>query len=122
MPRTAAAALAALALALQATPAVAAFVEREHDCCCTRGTDEHRRVHRCGCTDCARRSQQERGCPSIGGCAPDPAPALPLDPQTMLLPTAAPQPPAPRPLLPRDAGPAPPRGPASEVPTPPPLG
>ena len=122
MPRSVAAAVAALALALQATPAVAAFVEREHDCCCTRGTDEHRRVHRCGCTDCVRRSQQAQGCPSIGGCPPDTAPVLPLDPQTILLGPASGAPPAPRPLAPLDAGPAPPRGLAREVPTPPPLG
>ena len=122
MPRSLAAALAALALAVQATPAVAAFVEREHDCCCTRGTDQHRREHRCGCTDCARRSQQAQGCPSLGGCPPDTAPVLPLDPQTLLLPPAAQTPPAQRPLSPHDAGPAPPRSLASEVPTPPPLG
>jgi hypothetical protein len=122
MPRSLAAALAALALLVQATPAVAAFVEREHDCCCTRGTDQHRREHRCGCTDCSRRAQQAQGCPSLGGCAPDAAPVLPLDPQTILLPASDAREPAPRSPPPHDAGPAPPRGLSREVPTPPPLG
>jgi hypothetical protein len=120
MPHRLAAALVAAALALQATPAVAAFAEREHDCCCTRGTEAHRRSHRCGCVDCARRSQQERGCPSIGGCAPDPAPVLPVDPQSFPLLAAHSKPSPSREVPPRPAGPAPPLGPSEEVPTPPP--
>ena len=119
MPRPLVAALAALALALQATAAIAAFAQAPAGCCCARRAKNHH----CACPECARHRHLEDGCASLGGCAPDSTTVLPAPASRPFLPSAlALLPPLPRAVAPADGGPAPPGLIAPEVPTPPPLG
>jgi hypothetical protein len=117
MPRRLLAALAALALAVQAGGALAAFADEPDACSCPRRNGKHE----CRCPDCAQHRHQASGRCSLGGCsesgeqllAPAPLASLPvLEPA---------QPPLPRPTLPAPLVPWPPRAPSREVPTPPPL-
>ena len=111
-------ALAAVALASQAMAALTVLAEAPHVCCCPRrGTGHH-----CDCPDCAEHRSEQAGQSSVGCCGGGGGPMLLSSPLGPFLPALQRSEPAtPLAAAPEAAPALPPRAPARDVPTPPPL-